>query len=110
VIPAAEDLNAPLRVVLGDLAAGKRRSLVKIDTPQVVVEAMKRAEDSNAVILRLYEAWGGTCRARLQTTLAAKRAYLCDLLERNLEEVAVDEGSIDLKLAPFQVLSLKVEA
>ena len=109
VIAAAEDLNVPLRVVLGDVPAGGRRSLFEIDTPQVIVEAIKRAEDSDAVIVRLYEAWGGSCKARIQTTLDAKRAYLCDLLERHLDEVAVDEGAIELTLAPFKILTLKLE-
>jgi alpha-mannosidase len=109
VIAAAEDLNAHLRIVRGAASEGKRRSLVEIDTPQVVVEAIKRAEDSDAVIVRLYEAWGGTCRARLRTTLGATRAHLCDLLERNLEEVPVERGSIELALAPFKILTLKLE-
>jgi alpha-mannosidase len=109
VIAAAEDLNAPLRIVRSSLPAGERRSLVDLDAPQVVVEAIKRAEDSNAVIVRLYEAWGGRCKARLRTTLPASRAHLCDLLERNREEVAVNDGVIELELAPFKILTLKLE-
>ena len=109
VIAAAEDLNAPLRIVRGDASDAKRRSLVDVDTPQVVVEAIKRAEDSEAVIVRLYEAWGGACRARLQTTLATSHAYLCDLLERNIEEVAVDDGSIEITLPPFKIVTLKLQ-
>jgi alpha-mannosidase len=109
VIAAAEDVNAPLRIVRGEAQDGGRLSLVEIDTPQVVVEAIKRAEDSDAVIVRLYEAWGGTCTAHLQTTLGAKRAYLCDLLERNVEEIAVSHGSVELALAPFKILTLKLE-
>jgi alpha-mannosidase len=109
VIAAAEDLNAPLRIVRGGPTPDRRRSLVEIDTPQVVVEAIKRAEDSEAVIVRLYEAWGGSCIVQVQTTLGATRAYLCDLLERNLEEVAIDGGAVQLSLAPFKVLTLKLE-
>ena len=108
VIAAAEDLNAPLRVVRGK-PARRRRSLVEIDTPQVVVEAIKRAEDSDAVIVRLYEAWGGRCTARVQTTFGATRAYLCDLLERDIEQVAIDDGLVELTLTPFKILSLRLE-
>ena len=108
VIAAAEDLNSPLVVARGNQSAG-RRSLVEVDAPQVVVEAVKRAEDSDAVILRLYEAWGGRCRTRLRTTLPASRAFLCDLLERQLEEVAVSDGVLDLELTPFKILTLKLE-
>src|ERR1700730_15176121 len=100
VIAAAEDLNAPLRVVRSGLPAGTRRSLVEVDTPQVVIEAIKPAEDSDAVVVRLYEAWGGRCRARVRTALPARRAALCDLLERERTEVAVRDGKLELDLTP----------
>jgi alpha-mannosidase len=109
VIQAAEDLNAPLRIVRGNLPSEQRRSLVEVDTPEVIVETIKRAEDSDAVIVRLYEAWGGSCHARVRTTLSASRAYLCDLLERDLEEVPVRDSVIELDLAPFKILTLKLE-
>jgi alpha-mannosidase len=110
VIAAAEDLNHPLRTVSGSLSEGERRSLIELDTPEVIVEAIKRAEDSDAVIVRLYEAWGGRCRTRLSTSLPVSRAYLCDLLERDREEVTVRGGQLELELAPFKVLTLKLIA
>ena len=109
VIEAAEDLNSPLLPADGSLAAGSSRSLVEIDTRQVIVDAIKRAEDSDATIVRLYEAWGRSCRARLRTTLPASRAFLCDLLERNRTEVAIKDGVIELELTPFKILTLKLE-
>jgi alpha-mannosidase len=108
VIAAAEDLNAPLRVVSSGLMAGERRSLIEVDTPQVVVEAIKRAEDSDAVVVRLYESWGGRCRARLRTTLPAGRAYLCDLLERDRSEIPIQDGELSLEFGPFKILTLKL--
>jgi hypothetical protein len=44
----------------------------------------------------------------LRTTLPASRAFLCDLLERNREEVRIREGVIDLELTPFKILTLKL--
>jgi alpha-mannosidase len=108
VIEAAEDLNAPLQIATGD-PAEPNRSLVEVDTPQVVVEAIKRAEDSDATIVRLYEAWGRPCKARLRTTLLASRAFLCDLLERERQEVNVNDDVIELGLAPFKILTVKLE-
>ncbi len=109
VIAAAEDLNAPLRVVSTGLDAGARRSLIEVDTPQVVIEAIKRAEDSDAAVVRLYEAWGGRCLARVRTSLPARRATLCDLLERERSEVDVRDGMLDLHLTPFKILTLRLE-
>jgi hypothetical protein len=45
----------------------------------------------------------------LRTTLPASRAFLCDLLERNRVELAVNDGVIELELTPFKVLTLKLE-
>jgi alpha-mannosidase len=109
VIEAAEDLNSPLLPAHGNLATGSSRSLIEIDTRQVIVEAIKSAEDSEAVIVRLYEAWGRSCKARLRTTLPASRAFLCDLLERDRKEVGVKEGVIELELTPFKILTLKLK-
>jgi alpha-mannosidase len=109
VIEAAEDLNAPLRAGPGAGPEGHSQSLIEISTPQVVVESVKRAEDSNAIVIRLYEAWGGRCRAQLRTSLPARRATLCDLLERERSEVPVSEGRIQLELTPFKILTLKLD-
>ncbi|TMD16761.1 MAG: alpha-mannosidase [Chloroflexi bacterium] len=109
VVAAAEDLNHPLRVVSGTLGAGEERALIEVDAPQVVVEAIKRAEDSDAVIVRLYEAWGGRCRTRVRTSLPVSRAFLCDLLERNRTEIEVRDGELELELTPFKILTLKLD-
>ena len=82
---------------------GTPPSLVSVDTPQVRVEAIKRAEDSDAVIVRLYEAWGRRCRARVSTSIAHSRISVCDLLERDRAET-----SLELELRPFQVVTLKM--
>jgi len=110
VIEASEDLNAPLRTVFSNLGEGAAASLLEVDTRQVIVEAVKRAEDSNATIVRLYEAWGRPCRARIKTTLPHRRAWLCDLLERERSEVQVSDGEVELDFTPFKVLTLKLEA
>ena len=110
VIEAAEDLNSPLRAAPADMPDGTRRALLEIDTRQVIVEAIKRAEDSDAVIVRLYEAWGRPCHARIRTTLPAGRAWLCDLLERNRTELAIRDGELALELTPFRILTLKLES
>jgi alpha-mannosidase len=104
VIEAADELNRPLRYARTDRPTGESRSLVAVDTPQVVVEAIKRAEDSDAVVVRLYEAWGRPCRARLMTTLPARRVTMCDLLERELAE-----AGLELDFGPFKVITLKLE-
>ena len=77
-----------------------------------MVEAVKLADDrSGDVIVRLYEALGGRARARLTTTFALASAEATDLLERPLADrdpFAIDGRSIDLRLRPFQILTLRL--
>jgi alpha-mannosidase len=82
--------------------------LVEVDTRQVIVEAIKRAEDSDAVVVRLYEAWGRSCTARIETSTRHSNAHLCDLLERDGEEVHTDGTTLELDFTPFQVATLKL--
>jgi alpha-mannosidase len=82
---------------------------MEASTPQVKVEAIKRAEDSDAVIVRVYEAWGGSCRATIKTTLPARRAALCDLLERERTELTIRDGEVEVDFSAFKVVTLKLE-
>ena len=52
--------NAPL--LLGDAGAGEPRSWFSTDTPGLIIDTVKRAEDGDDLIVRLYEAHGGARR------------------------------------------------
>lgn len=58
-------------------------SLASATDPAVLVETAKFAEDEDALILRLYEADGGTCSTALQLGFAASAVDEVDLLERH---------------------------
>ncbi|HLY32106.1 MAG TPA: glycoside hydrolase family 38 C-terminal domain-containing protein, partial [Ktedonobacterales bacterium] len=50
----------------------------------VVIEAIKRAEDGDGLIVRVYEAHGARCQAHLRTPMPISLVSECDLLERQL--------------------------
>ena len=47
----------------------------------VVLETVKLAEDSQDIVLRMYECLGASCTARLRTGFEAESASVCDLLD-----------------------------
>ncbi|MET7638010.1 glycoside hydrolase family 38 C-terminal domain-containing protein [Streptomyces sp. NPDC005438] len=102
-------VNLPPRVLLG---ARDVAPLVTSDNDQVVVEAVKLAEDrSGDVVLRLYECRGGRASATLTPNFPVASARVTDLLERPVEEggdVALDEGQLTVRLRPFQILTLRL--
>jgi alpha-mannosidase len=117
-VRAGLELNVPLRVSSarrGRGELGASCSFFSLDCQNVIVEAVKRAEDSDAVVLRLYEAHGARARARLRIALPVSGARQTDLLERGGKRLRVSRvaGAADIVLdfKPFEiktvVLSLK---
>lgn len=103
-------VNLPERVVRG---AEPVQPLVTLDNDQIVVAAVKLAEDrSGDVILRLYESHGGRAEAALTPGFPITSVTAVDLLERPREEdaTAVTAGyeGVRVKLRPFQILTLRL--
>ncbi|MFD5030640.1 alpha-mannosidase [Streptomyces sp. NPDC058405] len=99
-------LNLPLRPGPAGPAVP---ALLSVDHPDVIVEAVKLADDrSGDVVVRLYESRGG--RARTALTAAFPLAAVCetDLLEETLAVHPHQDGSVALTLRPFQILTLRL--
>ena len=83
--------------------------LVQVAHPGVLVEAVKLADDeSGDVVVRLYESGGGRATGVLRTGFPLAGAQVTDLLERPLEDAAVEDGGVRVSLRPFQVLTLRL--
>jgi alpha-mannosidase len=91
-------------------AAGGGGAFASVDDPALVLDSIKRAEDSDALILRLYEAHGGRGTARLRLGVPCSRAWETDLLEDELEELPVRDGAVELAYRPWQILTVAVRS
>ncbi|XP_059170192.1 alpha-mannosidase 2C1-like [Physella acuta] len=124
VIQIAVAFNCPLRLFSGPssnhLEPFVSQGLFTVDTKQVVVQAVKMAEDgSKTIILRLHEAYGGSTTVNVQTHLTLKDVHACNGLEDSLHLHDTDR-EVDIKLRqdehgytfsfdvlPFQIVSLR---
>jgi alpha-mannosidase len=102
VLAEAIRFNAPLR-----RTAGVGASFASSDDPNVVLDTIKRAERSDALVLRLYEAHGGRGTARVR--LGCTRAQLANALEEPVADAVLDHGAIVVPYLPHQVVTLLVE-
>ena len=78
--------------------------LFTISNSDIIVESVKKAEDSDAVIIRMYETKGGCAETALNFTKPVKSAYIVDMMEEN-------EKEIDLNKIPFhgfEIVTVKV--
>jgi alpha-mannosidase len=103
VVAQATCFNAPL---LWARSASGPLSYFAVDDPNLVLDTVKRAEDSEALLLRLYEAHGGRGRARLRVALPFTRAVRCNILEEEGEELQAADGVVEIPYRPHQIVSL----
>jgi alpha-mannosidase len=112
VIDAGYDLNVPLRVVTTTPHTGDRgahASLVSVDAANVVIEVVKRCDaDDDALVIRMYEAWGRRGPVTLSAPWVVGRAALTDLLEREVAPVPAVGATVTIDVAPFQIVTLKL--
>ncbi len=69
--------------------------------------AFKRCFDRDGCLLRLYENQGRKTTARVRVN-GFTRAALCDMNERTLSEVRIENGVITLHFEPYKALSVKI--
>ncbi|MFE8887580.1 alpha-mannosidase [Pseudarthrobacter enclensis] len=99
--------NLAPRVVRG---AAPVEALFSVDNPQLVVEAVKLAEDgSGDVVVRLYESLGQRSAGRITANFPVRDVAATDLLERSEQApgVAPDREGAALNLRPFQLVTLR---
>ena len=107
VVPEAAAFNQPLQVA-ATAAQPQSRSFLSIDNPAVVIDTVKKAEDSEDLIVRLYESHGARQTATLSTAFALARAASVNLLETEPKPVRISGGEIPLTLRPFEILTLRL--
>ena len=109
VIREAYALNQPM-LTAAAAGSGKgpaRFSLVSCDKESLILETVKKAEADGGMILRMYESFGGRCTAKVRVAPGFKKAYLCDLMENELEELALENDTVTLPVSNFEIITLK---
>lgn len=72
------------------------------------VTAVKRAQNGEGIILRLFHAGQQTERVRLLFDDCVKKVYETNLAEEEKKEIVFAEGIAQLDVRPFQIVSLRV--
>lgn len=107
----AYELNVPLIAFATDSHPGDvpaAFSLASVDRPGVVIDCVKKAEDSDALIMRLYEAHGGRGPVRLTFADEPKSVVECDLMEENDAPVKCDGKIVSVDIKPWEIRTFKV--
>ncbi|SDU27273.1 alpha-mannosidase [Verrucomicrobium sp. GAS474] len=107
VIPEAAAFNQPLQVSATGAAPGAKGFFASTN-PAVVIDTIKKAEDSDDLVVRLFESHGAHQNATFRSAFPIAKAAKVNLLEEGGKAVPVGKEGIKLALRPFEVVTLKL--
>ena len=113
VAKQAYALNNPLLLTyitasLGELLPD-RFQLAEVDSANIVIETVKKAEDGDAWVIRLYEnRQCHTSGACLRFGRPLRRALACNLVEEDEQEIAYSGETLIFSIAPYEIKTFKV--
>ncbi len=117
-IGAAYALNDPLIVHTAERkrsnnagpvkSAEKPISLINGANPNIVIETIKRAEDGNGIIVRLYESQRCRGPVTLTTGFPLREAWHTNLLEVNDEALDVRGREVRFDVRPYEIVTLRL--
>jgi len=78
------------------------------NSKNVLIETIKKAEDGNGYILRLYESHRKRGLVEIASCFPIKIAWETNLLEENLARCSILDSKIHIEFKPFEIKTLRV--
>ncbi len=115
-IGEAYALNDPLIVAAGQKSPSRAESapqspghsFIAVDTPNVVIETIKQAEDGAGIIVRLYESQRKRGAFTVRTAFQMTAAWRTNLLEEDQEKLEVEGDLLRTYIKPYQIITLRL--
>lgn len=98
--------NSPIQVIPNKLRRADKK-IIRLDSDQVHIDAVKLAEQGDAVVIRFHECRGTHCTVQVTSDYTIRQYAPCNLLENNLEEVT-SGTMITVEVKPFEICTFKL--
>lgn len=114
VVNVASEFNVPGRRIQTKSSPGvlgSTGSFLSCSADNVIIDTVKQAEDSQDLIIRLYESSGMDCEAEISTAHEYRKFYEVDLMEHNARALKLQKSGTGVRLhfQPFQIRTLRLE-
>ena len=107
VVKAGYELNVPLKTIPANPAV-KSASLLTVEAGNIIVESVKKCEDSDDLIIRMYECHGTGISTKVDFGFKTRDIRLVDLMEKETDQESLDSDTGILTFKPFEIQTLKV--
>lgn len=87
----------------------EKLSFFSVDKPNVVISAIKKAEDDQSVIIRAYETNGDDVPVMFSIFKPITKAFSTNLIEEPIKEINIDSQSINLNMGHYSIETIKFQ-
>lgn len=104
-------LNLPLKAVKTAEKTGslpESYSFISCDNDDIVIDAVKQAQDGKGTIIRVYQSRRVRGERTLTVNLPFSKAYECNLMEVDENEIPVTDNKIIFGIKPFEVKTFRI--
>ena len=107
----ARELNIPLEAFVTENGCGtfNEKSFFTLDKSNVIIDAVKKAQDENGIIVRVYEAEGKHSDVYLSLPFKGIKVTDGNLMEENASSRKSDDAGFMFSIKPFEVLTFRIE-
>jgi alpha-mannosidase len=88
---------------------GPQHSFLQTTSDNIIVTALKKAEDDNALVVRFYEWAGQEKDVQLQVPVNAVSAAETNLMENPIANLSVTNATIIVHTKPYEIKTVKVQ-
>jgi alpha-mannosidase len=106
------ELNYKLISLPAERHEGKlapEHSFLQVQQDNIIVSALKKAEDDKGLIVRFYEWEGKEGSVTVQVPPGADSASETDLMEKPLSTLPVNSGAIKVPTKPYEIKTIKIQ-
>ena len=83
-------------------------SIISCADENVVIETVKKAEDGDGIIIRMYESFNKRTNTVITAGFDFKSVTLCDMTEKDLKLIKTGGRQIPVSLKPFEIVTVKI--
>lgn len=107
-VKAAYALNQPLRAIEGSINENIPTKMFDFNDAYVLVDAIKKAEDNDMVVLRFHEYSGSRQEVKINSDYKIVGWMETNLMEKPMEELR-NESEINLTVEPYEIKTIMIK-
>lgn len=108
----AFELNMPLEAFYSEGSDNSRavfeKSFLELSCQNIIVDALKKAQDGEGFILRVYESEGRTSQVSLKLCFPKFDLFECDMMENSENLLEKGAACVQFKICPYEVKTFRL--